>query len=75
VSQDSTAKLGFDATVARYGSLMYFDPGHFRLSYVPAGTTDVLVAPEFDIAVGEVKVAVLSRDPDGTYRVSIVSEN
>ena len=74
VSADSTAKIGLDAKVARYYSLMYFDAGHFRLRYVPAGTTTVLAEAEFDIALGETKVAVLERDANGQYRVSVVVE-
>lgn len=76
VDPDSTARLGgLDTRVASYSSLLYFDAGHFRLRYVPEGTTDVLAEVEFDIALGETKVAVLERDPDGTYRVTIAVES
>jgi hypothetical protein len=75
VSADSTAKFGgYDATVARYWSLLYFDPGHFRIRYVPQGTTTVLAEAEFDIAAGETKAAVLRRLDDGSYQVEIVKE-
>jgi hypothetical protein len=74
VSPDSTARLGMDAKVASYSSLLYFDPGHFRLRYVPAGTNTVLAEAEFDIPVGQVRVAVLQRDANGQYRVSIATE-
>ncbi|HKS06438.1 MAG TPA: DUF4397 domain-containing protein [Gemmatimonadaceae bacterium] len=76
VGPDSTARLGgLDTRIASYSSLLYFDAGSFRLRYVPQGTTDVLTEAEFDIAVGEVKVAVLERAENGTYKVTIVSEN
>jgi hypothetical protein len=75
VGPDSTARLGgLDTRIASYSSLLYFDAGSFKLRYVPDGTTDVLTEVEFDIAVGEVKVAVLERDAGGTYKVTIVSE-
>jgi hypothetical protein len=76
VSPDSTARLGgLDTRIASYSSLLYFDPGAFRLRYVPQGTTTVLAEAEFDIAMGETKVAVLERDADGSYRVTIVVES
>lgn len=75
VGPDSTARIGgIDTKIARYNSLMYFDAGSFRLRYVPQGTTDVLAEVEFDIAVGEVKVAVLQRAANGTYTITIVEE-
>ena len=76
VSADSVARFGgYDATVARYWSLMYFDPGHFRIWYVPEGAiTTVLAQAEFDIAAGEKKAAILERGSDGVYRVQIVVE-
>jgi len=74
VSADSSARLAMDAKIASYSSLLYFDPGHFRLRYVPAGTNTVLAEAEFDIALGQVKVAVLQRDANGQYRVSIATE-
>lgn len=75
VGPDSTARLGgLDSKIASYSSLMYFDAGHFRLRYVLPGTTTVLAEAEFDIAVGQVKVAVLERAANGTYTVTIVEE-
>jgi hypothetical protein len=74
VSADSAARIGMDAKVASYSSLLYFDPGHFRLRYVPAGTNTVLAEAEFDIGVGQVRVAVLQRDANGQYRLSIAAE-
>ena len=76
VAEDSTARLGgLDTRIASYSSLMYFDAGNFRIRYVPQGTTDVLTEAEFPIATGEVKVAVLQRAANGTYTVTIVTEN
>jgi hypothetical protein len=76
VPADSTARIGgIDATVARYGSLMYFDPGAIRIRYVPAGASSpVLAEANFEIAAGVKKAAVLSRNPDGSYKVEIVVE-
>lgn len=72
---DSTIKFGLDATVARYGTLMYFDPGNFTIKYVAQGTTTPIVAQAaFSVAAGEKKALVLSRLPDGTYHVEVVTE-
>lgn len=72
VSPDSTALIGLDAKVASHGPLMYFDPGHFRVAFVPQGSTTVLAATEFDVAAGEVALIVLERNAAGTYAVRIV---
>lgn len=71
---DSIARFNIDATVARYSSLLYFDAGHFHVSYVPQGGTTVLAEATFDITAGETKAAVLSRNDDGSYHVEIVTE-
>jgi len=75
VSPDSAAALGMDSKIASYSSLLYFDPGQFRVRYVPQGSATVLAEAQFSIAQGEVKVAVLHRDSDGQYRVEIVVED
>lgn len=71
---DSTVRIGMDTRVASYSALMYWNPGHFKLRYVPEGTETVLVQTEFDMAAGEKKVAVLERNADGSYRVQVVVE-
>jgi hypothetical protein len=76
VDPDSTARLAaMDSRIASFSSLLYFDPGSFRLRYVPEGTATALAEAEFEIAQGETKVAVLERNTDGTYRVTIVAES
>lgn len=72
---DSVARLGgIDTRVARYGSLMYADPGHFTLQFVPAGTTTVLAEVGFDMAAGDKRAVVLQRAANGSYFVDVVVE-
>jgi len=71
---DSVVKLGIETTIARYGTLMYFDPGHFTFTYMPAGGSTVLAQVAFDVAAGEKKAVVLQRAADGTYSVQVVVE-
>lgn len=71
---DSVIRFGVDTRIARYGSLMYFDPGHFNFKYVPAGGSTVLAEVSFDVAAGEKKAVVLERADDGTYRVQLIVE-
>ncbi|HTL06496.1 MAG TPA: DUF4397 domain-containing protein [Gemmatimonadales bacterium] len=71
---DSVIKFGMDATIASYGTLMYFDPGHFSFSYVPRGGSTVLAQVSFDVAAGEKKAVVLQRAADGTYSAQVVIE-
>lgn len=74
VSPDSTAVFGLNTTIASHGPLMYFNPGHFRIRFVPEGGTTVLTETEFDVAAGQKKAIVLSRDDAGAYSVRIVTE-
>ncbi|HEX9892336.1 MAG TPA: DUF4397 domain-containing protein [Gemmatimonadales bacterium] len=74
VNPDSTARIGLDTKVASYGALMYFDPGSFRLRYVPQGQSTVLAETTFNIAAGEKKAVVLERDAAGTYRIQVLVE-
>ena len=76
VPPDSTAVLyaGFDATVPKHGSLLYFAPGHFRFRFVPQGTTTVLTDVEFDVAAGQKKAVVLERSSAGAYSATVVTE-
>lgn len=76
VPPDSTAVLyaGFDATVPKHGSLLYFAPGPFRFRFVPQGTTNVLAEVLFDVAAGEKKAVVLERSAGGTYAAKVVTE-
>lgn len=71
---DSVATFGMDALIASYGTLMYFDPGHFDFTYVPAGESTVLATVSFSVAAGEKKAVILERSADGTYRVQVVVE-
>ena len=74
VAADSTALIGLDARVASHGPLMYFDPGHFRVAFVPQGSTTVLTSVEFDVAAGGTAIIVLERSASGAYAVRIVKE-
>ncbi len=74
VSADSVAVFGLDATVPSHGPLMYFNPGSFRVRIVPSGGTTVLAEAEFNVAAGQKKAIVLSRDDAGVYAVKIVTE-
>lgn len=74
LSPDSIAVIGLDAKVASHGPLMYFDPGHFRVWFVPQGSTTVLAQAEFDVAAGEKALIVLERGASGAYSVRIVRE-
>jgi uncharacterized protein DUF4397 len=71
---DSVATFGMDTRIASYGSLMYFDPGHFTFKFVPSGGSTVLVETSFDVGAGEKKAVVLERDANGTYRVQVIVE-
>ncbi|HET9424900.1 MAG TPA: DUF4397 domain-containing protein [Gemmatimonadaceae bacterium] len=71
---DSTAVIGLDTRVASHGPLMYFNPGHFSVQFVPAGGSTVLAQTEFDVAAGEKKAIVLERAANGAYSVRIVVE-
>jgi hypothetical protein len=71
---DSVAILGLDTQIASYGTLMYFDPGHFTFTFVPAGAATVLAEASFDVAAGEKKAVILERAADGTYRVQVLVE-
>jgi hypothetical protein len=72
---DSVARLGgIDTRVASYGTLMYFDPGHFSLRYVPAGGSAVLTEVSFDLVAGDKRAVVLQRGADGIYSVQVVAE-
>lgn len=74
LSPDSIAVIGLDAKVASHGPLMYFDPGHFRVWFVPQGSMTVLAQAEFDVAAGEKALIVLERGASGSYSVRIVRE-
>lgn len=71
---DSVITFGVDASIARYGTLMYFDPGHFSFTFVPRGTATVLAQVSFDMAAGEKKAVVLQRATDGSYSVQVIVE-
>jgi hypothetical protein len=71
---DSVATFSLDTRIASYGTLMYFDPGHFSFKFVPSGEATVLTEASFDVAAGEKKAVILERAADGTYRVQVVVE-
>ena len=74
VNPDSVIRFGMDAQIASYGTLLYFDPGHFSFKYVPSGGSTVLTETSFDVAAGEKKAVVLERGADGVYRVQVIVE-
>jgi len=71
---DSVMKFGIDTKVASYGTLMYFNPGHFDFKFVPRGETTVLTQLGFEVALGETKAVVLERAANGTYSARVVME-
>jgi hypothetical protein len=71
---DSVLTFGLDAKVASYGTLMYFDPGHFEFTYRPRGGGATLTSVSFDVASGETKAVVLERAANGTYKATVVVE-
>jgi hypothetical protein len=76
IGQDSTQRFGgFDSQVAKYWSLLYYDPGTFTVKFVPAGaSTPVLAEATFPVAAGEKKALVLSRTANGSYSLDVVVE-
>ena len=72
---DSVITFGMDAQIASYGTLMYFDPGHFSFRYLPSGGVTLLAETSFDVAAGEKKAVVLERGADGVYRVQVLIEH
>jgi hypothetical protein len=72
---DSVITFGMDAQIASYGTLMYFDPGHFSFRYLPSGGATLLAETSFDVAAGEKKAVVLERGADGVYRVQVLVEH
>ena len=71
---DSVMTFGVDTRIARYGTLMYFDPGTFTFKFQPEGQATVLTEVTFDVAAGQTKDVVLERAADGTYSASVVIE-
>jgi uncharacterized protein DUF4397 len=71
---DSVIRFGMDAQIASYGTLLYFDPGHFTFKYVPSGGSTLLTETSFDVAAGQKKAVVLERGADGVYRVQVIVE-
>ena len=72
---DSVITFGMDSQIASYGTLMYFDPGHFTFRYFPSGGITLLAETSFDVAAGETKAVVLERGADGGYRVQVLIEH
>lgn len=71
---DSVMTFGIDTRIARYGPLMYFDPGEFNIKFQPAGSADVLAEVTFSVAAGETRAVVLERAANGDYTASVVVE-
>jgi Domain of unknown function (DUF4397) len=75
VSPDSVARIGMDTKIASHGSLMYFDPGHFRFRFAPqANVSNVLADVDFDVVAGQKRAVVLRRDAGGVYHAEVVAE-
>lgn len=71
---DSVMTFGLDTRIASYGTLMYFDPGHFSFKFVPSGESTILTETSFDVAAGQKRAVVLERAADGSYRVQVLVE-
>ena len=71
---DTVMTFGVDTRIARYGTLMYFDPGECTFKFQPEGENTVLTQVTFTVAAGETKDVVLDRAADGTYSASVVIE-
>lgn len=71
---DTVMTFGVDTRIARYGTLMYFDPGEFTFKFYPEGGTTLLTEVAFSVAAGQTKDVVLERAADGTYSASVVIE-
>lgn len=71
---DSIMTFGMDTRVARYGTLMYFDPGEFTIRFQPMESSTVLAEATFTVAAGETRAVVLQRAENGDYAVTIVEE-
>ena len=71
----ATSTLSLDARFSSYSSLIYFDPGTYVVRFVTPGTTNVVAGtPSIPIASGQVRAVTLQRQPDGTWRTSVVVE-
>lgn len=71
---DTVMTFGVDTRIARYGTLMYFDPGGFTFRFYPEGGTTLLTEVAFSVAAGQTKDVVLERAADGTYSAGVVIE-
>jgi hypothetical protein len=71
---DTVMTFGVDTRIARYGTLMYFDPGEFTFRFYPEGSTTLLTEVTFSVIAGQTKAVVLERAADGTYGASVVVE-
>jgi hypothetical protein len=71
---DTVMTFGVDTRIARYGTLMYFDPGEFTFRFYPEGSTALLTEVTFSVTAGQTKAVVLERAADGTYGASVVIE-
>ncbi len=71
---DSVMTFGVDTKIARYGTLMYFDPGAFTFSYYPTGDPTLLTQLTFNVGAGEAKAVILERDAGGVYHASVVAD-
>ena len=71
---DTVMTFGVDTRIARYGTLMYFDPGEFTFRFYPEGSTTLLTEVTFNVTAGQTKAVVLERAADGTYGASVVIE-
>ena len=69
------SQLSLDARVSSYSTLIYFDPGTYVVRFVTPGTSNVVAETvAIPIAAGQVRAVTLQREPDGTWRTSVVTE-
>ena len=71
---DTTQRFGIDTRIARYGTLMYLDPGTITVRFRPTGEQTVLTEVAFEVLAGGVKAVVLERDSAGVLHARVVTE-
>jgi len=70
-----SATFSMDARYSSYSSLLYFDPGTWVVRFAAAGTNQVVVASaSIPIAAGEIRAVTLQKKADGTWQISVVTE-
>jgi hypothetical protein len=73
--EGAASPLSVDARISSYSTLMYFDPGTLVVRFVTPGTAAVVAETvAFSIAAGQIRAITLQRQPDGSWRTSVVAE-